>query len=121
MVIAAAGWTKETNLAELPREERVRLLKARTWEMRATRLRAKLSIDGRLDDEAWGGAEPVTDFFQRETFEGILRPSPRTSRSSTTTRPSTSAFVASTATPIAPWRERCSGTRTSPPTTPSRS
>ena len=71
MVISAAGWAEETNSAELPRAERVRLLKARTWEMRATRLRAKLSIDGRLDDEAWGGAEPVTDFFQRETFEGI--------------------------------------------------
>ncbi len=27
-------------------------------------------IDGRLDDAVWAGAEPITDFFQREPVEG---------------------------------------------------
>jgi hypothetical protein len=71
MAVGAAGAAEDPNLAQLPRAERVRLLEARSWEMQAFPVRGKLSIDGRLDDEAWQAAEPVTDFFQRETFEGI--------------------------------------------------
>ena len=71
MAVGAAGAAEDPNLTQLPRAERVRLLQARSWEMRAFPLRGKLSIDGRLDDEAWQAAEPVTDFFQRETLEGI--------------------------------------------------
>ena len=71
MAISALAWAKEPDLAKLPRAERVRLLKGRTWEIRASRIQGKLSIDGRLDDKAWSDAEPVTELFQRETFEGI--------------------------------------------------
>lgn len=53
------------------REERVRQLQARTWEMRASRVEGELQIDGRVDDEAWRRATPVTDFYQRESFEGL--------------------------------------------------
>jgi hypothetical protein len=113
MAISSAGWAEEPKVAELPCAERVRLLKAQTREMAFTRVRGKLSVDGRIGDEAWSGAEPVTDFLQRETFEGIPATEPRTSRSSTMTRTSISASVASTATPTAPRRERRSGTRTS--------
>ncbi len=70
-LVLAVAISNESDLAKLPREERVRLLKARPWEMRAFPVQGKLSIDGRVDDEAWAAAEPVTDFYQRETFEGI--------------------------------------------------
>jgi Domain of unknown function (DUF5916)/Carbohydrate family 9 binding domain-like len=53
------------------RAERVRRLKARTWEVRAVRLSGDLQIDGKLDDPAWASALPVTDFYQRETHEGL--------------------------------------------------
>ena len=71
LALTIAIASEKPDFASLPREERVRLLKARTWEMRALRVQEKLSIDGRLDEEAWRRAEPITDFFQRETFEGL--------------------------------------------------
>jgi hypothetical protein len=58
-------------LAQLPRQERVRLLNERSWEMRAFPVHGELEIDGRLDDADWAAAEPVTDFYQRESFEGL--------------------------------------------------
>jgi len=71
LVLSIAIASEKPDFASLPREERVRLLKERTWEMRAFRVEGELSIDGRLDEEAWRRAEPITDFFQRETFEGM--------------------------------------------------
>lgn len=58
-------------LSKLPREERVRLLSRRSWEIRAERVEGSLEIDGSLEDEAWRRAEPVTSFYQRETYEGL--------------------------------------------------
>jgi hypothetical protein len=37
--------------------------------MRATRVRGELSIDDRIDDEAWSG-EPITDFFPAGDVRG---------------------------------------------------
>lgn len=37
---------------------------------RATRLNGELRMDGRLDESAWGGAEPMTDFVQRQPRPG---------------------------------------------------
>jgi hypothetical protein len=67
----AVAVSNEPDLAQLRREERVQKLKERSWEMRAFPVQGELTIDGRVDDEAWAASEPVTDFYQRETFEGI--------------------------------------------------
>lgn len=56
---------------ELSREERVRQLKARSWDVQAGRLASELRIDGRLSDPAWLDAPPVSDFYQRERNEGL--------------------------------------------------
>ncbi len=56
---------------DMSREERVRLLKARTWDVVAVRVRGTIRLDGRLDDEAWAQAPPVADFYQRERHEGL--------------------------------------------------
>ncbi len=45
------------DLNNLPREERVRLLRQRTWEVKATRLEGRLRIDGHLDEPDWDRAE----------------------------------------------------------------
>lgn len=63
------GFAQE--LSDLSREERVRRLSALSWEVTATRVESELEIDGRLDDAAWKDAEPITSFYQRETFEGL--------------------------------------------------
>jgi hypothetical protein len=67
----AAGSDDTANLSQLPREERVRLLQERTWEAMAAAVQAELTIDGRLDDPAWDFAEPVADFYQGESNEGL--------------------------------------------------
>lgn len=38
--------------------------------VKATRMTAPVSLDGFLTEQAWSGAEPVTDFTQREPREG---------------------------------------------------
>ncbi|MFQ5791571.1 MAG: DUF5916 domain-containing protein [Acidobacteriota bacterium] len=67
LVLAQAG----EELIKLSREDRVRRLQRRTWEITAVPVQGDLRIDGRLDDRAWTFAEPVTDFYQRETNEGL--------------------------------------------------
>jgi len=40
-------------------------------QIRATRLRsASITLDGRLDDPAWGGAVWISDFVQKRPREG---------------------------------------------------
>jgi hypothetical protein len=53
------------------RAERVRLLRARTWDVTATPADGVIEVDGRLDEPAWQRAEPVKDFYQRERNEGL--------------------------------------------------
>jgi hypothetical protein len=60
-----------TNFSRLDREERVRLLHQRTWEVVASPLTGDIHIDGRLDEADWQRAEPAADFFQRERNEGL--------------------------------------------------
>ncbi len=72
-----AGPDEAEILKTLPREERVRQLLERTWEMTAAPVQGELTLDGRLDDPAWGFAEPVTDLYQGESNEGL----PATERS----------------------------------------
>jgi hypothetical protein len=57
--------------AAMPRDERVRLLKARTWEVTAARAEGEMRVDGSLDEPAWQAAPPVADFWQRERNEGL--------------------------------------------------
>ena len=57
--------------AAMPRAERVRLLKARTWEVTAVRAGGEMRVDGHLDEAAWQAAPPIGDFWQRERNEGI--------------------------------------------------
>lgn len=57
--------------AAMPREERVRLLKARTWEAIAVRASGEMHVDGHLDEASWQSAPPIGDFWQRERNEGI--------------------------------------------------
>jgi len=52
-------------------EERVRVLRGRAWEVVAVPVRGTLRLDGRVDDEAWRAAPPVSDFYQRERYEGL--------------------------------------------------
>ena len=49
----------------------VAALENRSWEIHAVRIDAPLDLDGRLDDEAWQRATPITEFYQRERNEGI--------------------------------------------------
>ena len=72
-----AGPDETEVLKTLPREERVRQLLERTWEMTAAPVQGELALDGRLDDPAWGFADPVTDLYQGESNEGL----PATERS----------------------------------------
>lgn len=58
-------------LRRMPREERVRALNARTWEIHAERVREPIEMDGWLDDAAWERARPIGDFYERETDEGL--------------------------------------------------
>lgn len=58
-------------LRRMSREERLGALKARTWEIRAERVRERLAVDGWLDEPAWERARPVGDFYERETDEGL--------------------------------------------------
>jgi len=53
------------------RAARVRRLRARTWDVTATRVEGAIEVDGRLDEPAWQLAEPVRDFYQRERNEGL--------------------------------------------------
>ena len=66
-----AGPEPIERLSEQSREQRVRTLQERSWDITAQRVTGELLIDGRIDDEAWDLAEPITDFYQRETFEGL--------------------------------------------------
>lgn len=66
-----AGAQPTTNGHGTTREERVRALRARTWEIRAERVRESVKLDGHLDDPAWASAEAVSDFYQRERRDVI--------------------------------------------------
>ncbi len=55
----------------MSREERVRLLRAHTWDVVAVPVRGALRVDGRLEDEAWQAAPVVAEFYQRERYEGL--------------------------------------------------
>lgn len=71
LLALGAGRSDEIdNLENLPRDERVRVLQARTWEINATRVQGELRIDGKLDDPAWTHAEPIDDFYQWKAIEG---------------------------------------------------
>jgi hypothetical protein len=52
------------------RQERVRLLRQKTWDVTAVRA-AALAVDGRLDEPAWQRAAPISNFYQRERNEGL--------------------------------------------------
>ena len=58
-------------LRTMRREDRVRALKARTWEIHAERAREPIEVDGWLDDAAWERARPIGDFYEQETDEGL--------------------------------------------------
>lgn len=59
-------------LRRMPRESRVAALDARSWEIRAEPVGAEgISVDGWLDEPGWERAEPVGDFYERETREGL--------------------------------------------------
>ena len=58
-------------LRGMPREARVAALEARSWEIRAEPAGEPISVDGWLDEAAWERAEPVGDFYERETREGL--------------------------------------------------
>ena len=59
-------------LRGMPREARVAALEARSWEIRAEPVGDEpISVDGWLDEAAWERAEPVGDFYERETREGL--------------------------------------------------
>lgn len=68
---SAAAQPEARPEAAFDRAERVRLLQARTWEARAARVDGEIRIDGRIEEDAWALAEPVTDFYQREHNEGL--------------------------------------------------
>ncbi|MFH1574068.1 MAG: DUF5916 domain-containing protein [Acidobacteriota bacterium] len=61
----------EPNLSRLSRDERVRLLRQRSWEITAAPVQGRLEIDGRLDDPDWAMAAPASQFYQRERNEGL--------------------------------------------------
>ena len=58
-------------LRRMGREERVRALHARTWDIHAERAGERISVDGWLDEAAWERARPIGDFYERETDEGL--------------------------------------------------
>ncbi len=58
-------------LRQLSREDRVRVLEARSWEIHAERIGERISVDGWLDEAAWERARPIGDFYERETDEGL--------------------------------------------------
>lgn len=60
-----------SQLREMSREARVAALEARSWEIRAEPAGEPISVDGWLDEAAWERAEPVGDFYERETREGL--------------------------------------------------
>jgi len=53
------------------REEQVRALRSRRWEIRAERVGEAIRLDGRLDETAWESATPISDFYQRERRDVI--------------------------------------------------
>ena len=63
--------TASAALAALPRPERVRRLRQRTWDVVATRATGPLTLDGRLDETDWARATPVTDLYQGQRNEGL--------------------------------------------------
>lgn len=77
LTLGAARSDETENLQKLPRDERVRILQERNWEINGIRVQGELRIDGKLDDPAWTHAEPATDFYQWMAVEG----SPATERS----------------------------------------
>ena len=58
-------------LVRMTREERVRALNARTWEIHAERVREPIEVDGWLDEAAWERARPIGDFYEQQTDEGL--------------------------------------------------
>ena len=58
-------------LRRMSREERVRALRARTWEIHAERVREPIELDGWLDEAVWERARPIGDFYEGETDEGL--------------------------------------------------
>ncbi len=58
-------------LRNMTREERVRALEARTWEIYAAPVPDGIDVDGSLDEAAWEQAIPIGDFYERETREGL--------------------------------------------------
>ncbi len=77
LMALGAGPDETIGLKDLPREERVRILQGRTWEIEAAPVQGELLIDGKLDDPAWTHASPIGDFYQGESNEGL----PATERS----------------------------------------
>ena len=70
----AAGGAPTT----LTREERIRALEERPWEIWAARVEAAaVQVDGRLDDAAWETAEVISEFYQRSTRD-VVEASERT-------------------------------------------
>jgi hypothetical protein len=57
--------------AHMSREERIRVLRQRVWEVTAFPIRGGLRLDGRLDEAEWDEAAPIADFYQRERNEGL--------------------------------------------------
>lgn len=59
------------------RDEQVRQLQQRPWEIRAARVRTAVRLDGFLDEEDWARAEVLSEFYQRLRRD-VLRATERT-------------------------------------------
>ncbi|MEW6319944.1 MAG: DUF5916 domain-containing protein [Acidobacteriota bacterium] len=66
----AAGQTP-ADWSAVPRAERVRRLRQRSWDVTARHTSAPISVDGRLDEDDWRAAAPVADFYQTGRNEGL--------------------------------------------------
>lgn len=63
--VAAVAQTSTPTALSASREEQIRQLRQRTWDVRAVRAKTPIKVDGRLDEPEWAQAEPISDFYQR--------------------------------------------------------
>jgi hypothetical protein len=81
-LVPAYGQAASTTAGDVPatltREERIRALESREWEIHAARVSAAaVQIDGRLDEAAWETTEVIGEFYQRSTRD-VVEASERT-------------------------------------------
>lgn len=71
LVCAPQAAAQDAPPAETTRDERVRELSGRTWDVHATRVRGTFTFDGHVNDEVWQRAAVIADFYQNERNEGL--------------------------------------------------